>query len=85
MREIVHDALVDAREMVGQVVGDLRGDARLTDDEVLARYEQMHRGRPGAILDFAKRQAGGGDTLGQALEYEQRMERLMAEKQPGGS
>jgi 2-polyprenyl-6-methoxyphenol hydroxylase-like FAD-dependent oxidoreductase len=84
MREIVHDALADAREMVGQVVSDLRGEARLTDDEVLARYEREHQGRPWAIVDFARQQSPGGDVLGQAMRYEEQMERLMRQRQRGG-
>jgi len=76
MREMVHEALAGARELVGEVVGDLRGEARLSDDELLARYEQQHRGRPWAIMDFAGTQAQGGDVLGEALRYEAEMEKL---------
>lgn len=84
MREMVHDALVGARAMVGQVVGDLRGEAKLTDDEVLARYETQHRGKPWAIMQFAGQQAGGGDVLKEALRYEGEMERLVQQRQPQG-
>lgn len=84
MRDIVHSALADARQMVGQVVGDLRGEAKLTDDEVLARYETQHRGKPWAVMEFAGQQAGGGDVLKEALRYEREMERLLQQRQPQG-
>jgi hypothetical protein len=90
MREMVHEAIAGAREFLGEVVGDLRGEARLSDDELLARYEGQHRGRPWAMMEFAGstlRQArpfdyaqgdggGGGDVLGEALRYEAEMEKL---------
>lgn len=77
MRELVHSALAEARGFVGQVVGDLRTESRLTDDEVLARYETQHRGNPLAIMRFAAQgQARGGDVLGEALRYEAEMERM---------
>lgn len=85
MREIVHDAMADARQMIGEVVGDLRQEARLTDDELLARYEQQ-RGDPWKIVQFAQQKVGqgGGDVLNEALRYEREMERLRAKRQPGG-
>jgi len=78
MRELVHSALAGAREMVGDVVHDLRGEARLTDDELLARYEAQHRGKPFEMIRFAAGQAGGVDVLEEALRYEREMERMMA-------
>jgi len=76
MRGMVHEAIAGARDFLGEVVGDLRGEARLTDDELLARYEQQHRGQPWAIVQFAGTQAQGGDVLGEALRYEAQMEKL---------
>ena len=76
MREMVHEALAGAREMVGEVVGDLRAEARLTDDEVLARYVGQHQGKPWAMLEFAQA-AGGGDPVVEALRYEKEMEKLL--------
>jgi len=73
---MVHEAIAGARDFLGEVVGDLRGEARLTDDELLARYEQQHRGQPWAIVQFAGTQAQGGDVLGEALRYEAQMEKL---------
>lgn len=82
MRQLVHDALADAREMVGDVVRDLRQDAQLSDDEVLARYE-THRGDPWALMGFVKAQTGltGEAALGEALRYEREMERLWRNQQ----
>lgn len=77
MRDIVHSALAGAREFLGEVVGDLRGEARLSDDELLARYEQQHRGQPWAMMEFAGTQAQGGDVLGEALRYEAQMEKML--------
>ena len=50
MRDIMHDAVAEARELVSGVVGDLRQENRLTDDEVLQRYEAQHRGKPWAMV-----------------------------------
>ena len=97
MREMVHEALAGAREMVGEVVGDLRAEARLTDDELLARYVDQHQGRPWAMLDFAqgavstvstdgstdKRMGRRGDVLDEALRYEREMEGMLR-KRGGG-
>jgi len=77
MRQLVHDALAGAREMVGEVVRDLRGETQLSDDELLARYEREHRGRPFEMIRFAAAQVGGGDALEEALRYEREMEKLM--------
>lgn len=82
MRSIVHDAMADAREMIGQVVQDARDEARLSDDEVLATYEQQ-RGNPFAIMQFAQQRVGaGGDVMGEALRYEQEMEKLWSKRVP---
>ena len=77
MRDIVHSALAGAREFLGEVVGDLRGEARLSDDEALTLYDREHRGRPFAMIEFARQRAAGGDVLEEALRYEQAMEELM--------
>ena len=77
MRGLVHEALAGARELVGEVVGDLREEARLSDDELLARYVAEHRGRPWAMVQLAQA-AGAGDALEEALRYEREMERMLA-------
>jgi hypothetical protein len=82
MREMVHEAIAGARDFLGEVVGDLRGEARLSDDELLARYEGQHRGQPWKMLEFAGETLGvsenpkGRDVLGEALRYEAEMEKL---------
>ncbi len=83
MRTMVHDALVGARELVADVVGDLRDQAELSEDELLGRYEQQHRGDPFAIVEFA-RQSGAGDALQEGLRYEAEMETLMKKRAEGG-
>ncbi len=75
---MVHEALAGARDLLGEVVGDLRGEARLSDVELLARDEQQHRGQPWAMMEFAGTQAQGRDVLGEALRYEAEMEKLRA-------
>jgi hypothetical protein len=77
MRDVMHQALGEAREMMGDVVGDLRADNVLTDDEVLARYE-VHRFDPSAKLAFVQDRTGlAGDALmEEAVRYEREMEDL---------
>ncbi len=79
-RELMHDAVAEAREVVGSVVRDLRSENTFSNDELLTRYEQQHRGRPFALLDFAAGQAGGGDAMTEALRYEQQMEQLLTQQ-----
>jgi len=83
----MHDAVAEAREMVGSVVGELRAENTFSDDELLTRYEQQHQGRPFAILDFTAGQAGGGDAMAEGLRYEQQMEQLLKQRvqQQGGA
>ena len=82
MRELVHEALAGARDMVGEVVNDLRKENRLTDDEVLIRYEQQHRGNPWAMISFAQ-QSGARDPVGQAVRYEAEMEKMVQRRMGG--
>jgi len=79
LRELLHGALADAREFVGEVVGDLRQEAVLTDDEVLARYEGQ-RGDPVAVLQFVQGSTGlqGRAAVDEALKYEREMEKMWA-------
>lgn len=85
MRGLVHEGLAGARDMVREVVGDLRGEAELTDDEVLARYE-THRDDPVAKLTFVQQQTGlgGAELLDEGLRYEQEMEKLWSRRVGGG-
>ena len=75
MRQMIHEALAGARDMVGKVVESATAGQELGDDEVLARYVSQHRGRPWAIVNFAQREGGGG--LDEALKYEGEMEQLL--------
>ena len=83
MRTMVHDALVGARELIRDVVGDLRAEAELSEDELLGRYEQQHRGDPFAIVEFA-RQEGAVNAIEEGLRYEAEMEKLLRKRVEGG-
>ena len=81
MRALVHDAVADAREMVGDLVRDLRESNTFTEDEQLRRYERLHKGRPLATLQFAEQAVGPGPhVLDEALRYEARMEEAWAKR-----
>jgi hypothetical protein len=76
VRELVYDAVADTREVIGELLGEARKGNLLTDDEVLAQYEPM-RGDVQAVIGFAARRVGPrGDVLGEAVEYERKMEAL---------
>jgi len=49
----------------------------LSDEEMVRRYVQQHRGQPDALLGFASRRASGGDVLQAAVDYEQDMEQRL--------
>ena len=81
MRELLHETLADTRSFVGDLVGTLRADRRLTDDEVLAQYSTI-RGNVPALIQFAERQvAAGDDPLQEALRYEKEMEALIRKRE----
>ncbi len=77
IRQMVHDALADARETVAEVVQDMRQDNQLTDDELLGRYETQ-RGNPMRVLRFVQQETGlsGDALLDEAVTYEREMEGL---------
>lgn len=78
MRTIAHDALVGAREVLGDLVRMVGRDNRLSDDELAARYMALHRGRPAAIAQFAAQNAPkGANPVEQAHRYEKQMEALL--------
>jgi len=78
-RDLIHNALAETRGLVGGVVQDLRQQNTLTDDEVLAQYEQI-RGNPLAVVEFTRSRTGlqGTDAVQAALKYEDEMEQLRA-------
>jgi len=88
MREIIHEALAGARDVVGQVVQGVAQEQRRGDAAVLARYVGAHRGNPWALVNFAQREAGGqldqAGVLQEALRYEKEMEGMLRERQGGG-
>jgi hypothetical protein len=79
MKDLVHDALAEARDLVGEVVAEGRQDNALTDDQVLAQYETM-RGDPWQVIRFTEEKTGlrGREAVREAARYEQEMERLRA-------
>jgi hypothetical protein len=87
VRQMVHDAMADARGILRDVVNDVRADSQLSDDEVLAQYERV-RGDPLGVLEFTAMQTGlgGPALLSEATRYEGEMERLWADRmtQQGG-
>jgi hypothetical protein len=83
MREIMQGAMNGARDMLTDVVGDWRQE-RMTDQEVVQRYEREHANNPFAVLEFARQSLGAPTTTSpevvqRALEYEMEMERLRAQ------
>lgn len=84
MKDLVHDALAEARDLVGEVVQDARQDNKLTDDQVLAQYETI-RGDPWQVIRFTEQKTGleGLDAVREAARYEQQMEKLRNTAQAG--
>ena len=85
VKNLVHDAVVDARDLLRETVGEMR-EGRLSDQAVLARYEQ-HRGNPQAIAQFTAQHLGPDATpseiLSEAARYEAAMESLMKQQKGG--
>ena len=81
LREVMHNALADARDVVGDVVQQAAAGAQLTDDELLARYEQ-HRQDPVAKVEFTRQRTGlqGDALIEEALRYEAEMEKLWSDR-----
>ena len=73
--------MADTRSFLSDVVGDLRDENRLSDDEVLAQYSAM-RGNVPQLIAFAQERAPAGeDPLQEALRYESEMEALLRQRQ----
>jgi hypothetical protein len=75
MRGLFHDALAGARDVLGGVAGEIKQGHTLTDDEMLARYVNLHRGNPLATAQFVARNApAGASPLAEWRRYEAQME-----------
>lgn len=78
MRDLFHGALIGAREVVGGVAQEITRGNSLTDDEMAARYVQLHRGNPVATARFVAQNAPpGANPLAEWRKYEQKMETLL--------
>lgn len=81
MRDLIHGAVGDARELLDGVVGSIKKEnGRLSDEEALARYVAQHRGDARAIAAFAARFGKGETPLHAAYRYEKTMEKKLKEK-----
>ena len=81
MRQTIHEATAQAREMLNGVVGEIRQEnRRVSDDEAVARYMAQHRGNARAIADFAARFGKGETPLHAAYRYEKAMEAKLKER-----
>jgi hypothetical protein len=75
MRDIVYEAIGQAREIMDGVSRDMKADNQLTMDEQLKRYKALHRGNPANMARFVARNAPAGrNPLDAMREYEQSME-----------
>jgi hypothetical protein len=74
IREVIEGAR-DGFQRWGDAVA---GSRQLSDEELLTRYEQFHRGKPEAVFGFIQRMAPEGvDPYEAAIEYEREMEALV--------
>jgi len=82
MRDILHGAVAEAREVVNGVVEDFGDSNAITDDEALAQYAKIWD-KPQELIAFAMQYAApGSDPMTEALRYEEEMYPLF--KQRGG-
>lgn len=78
MRELIRSAIEGARDQMVDLTQSVQGDGKLSPDTVLQRYVQQHRGKPEALMEFARRMApAGANVFDEAARYEEEMERLL--------
>lgn len=81
MRNTIHNALANAREIASKTAGQIRQGNTLSDDEMLHRYVAIHRGNPLGMATFVMgnrdRFPDGTDPMNAMRQYEQSMEDLM--------
>lgn len=80
MRQMLREAIEGARDTLLETRRDLSRGGTLSDEELVKRYVQQHRGRPDEILGFTARHAQGDDVLQEAVAYEQQMEQMLREQ-----
>ena len=82
MRRLMRQVIEGARDELRAFGERTQQERALSDEEQLARYVQLHRGRPGEIVRLARRMApAGSDALTQAVRYENEMERRLARQE----
>jgi hypothetical protein len=78
MRSLVRGAIEGARDQMMDVTRAIITDRSLSDEEMVRRYVERHRGNPDALIAFARRNApAGSNPITEAVRYEQAMERLI--------
>lgn len=81
MRQQIREVIEATKSAIQGWHEDATEPGELTDDELLERYLNFHKGRASALIDFAGREGPQGrDVIAQAARYEQRMEELLRRK-----
>jgi hypothetical protein len=81
MRNLMHSAIISAREVMDGVVGEIQKGARPSDDELMDRYVRLHRGNPAAMAQFtAGRVQPGQNALAEMRRYEAAMEQKLRDR-----
>jgi hypothetical protein len=85
MRQLVRDTIDGVKAQMRDLHEQTRAQP-LSDDELLARYEQFHRNQPAQLITFARRNAPAGtDPIAQAMRYEAQMEALRKRRNLNGN
>ena len=75
MREEMAGAIRSAKQAMYGAINSLHS-TEMTDQEAMQRYLEEHRGRPEAIIAFAREMAPG-NIVEKAVEYEREMEAML--------
>lgn len=82
MRTSVHNAVVGARELLDRMVNNVISDSSITDDEMLSRYMNEHRGNPNRMRAFVIENAPpGADIAKEENRYLSAMEYKLKKRQ----
>lgn len=81
MRNTIHNALANAREIIGKTTANIQQGNTLSEDEQLQRYVLMHRGNPLGTAQFISQNMAripdGTNPLTAWRNYESKMEELL--------
>lgn len=83
MDDLIHSAVIGARDVLGAFVKERTQKARMPEDQQLARYYYFHRGPANAInaARFVQQNAPqGADLHEQWKRYEQTMEEKLRQR-----